>query len=67
MIRENPNSTYNDFMEAMQIGYSSVYERIKTLKQKGVIFREGGLYGGRWIINDNRYHLLYPSDNTTTS
>ena len=65
MIRENPASTYGDFMNALGIGYSSVYERVKFLKQKGVLRREGGLYGGRWLINEDLYFQLYPSSETT--
>ena len=65
MIRENPASTYGDFMNALGIGYSSVYERVKFLKQKGVLRREGGLYGGRWLINEGLYFQLYPSSETT--
>lgn len=65
MIRENPASTYGDFMNALGIGYSSVYERVKFLKQKGVLHREGGLYGGRWLINEDLYFQLYPSSETT--
>lgn len=65
MIRENPASTYGDFMNALEIGYSSVYERVKFLKQKGVIRRDGGLYGGRWLINEDLYFQLYPSSETT--
>lgn len=65
MIRKNPASTYEDFMNALGIGYSSVYERVKFLKQKGVLRREGGLYGGRWLINENLSFQPYPSSETT--
>lgn len=65
MIRKNSASTYEDFMNALGIGYSSVYERVKFLKQKGVLRREGGLCGGRWLINENLYFQLYPSSETT--
>lgn len=65
MIRENPASTYEDFMNALGIGYSSVYERVKFLKQKGVLSREGGLYGGKWVTNEDLYFQLYPSSETT--
>ena len=65
MIKENSASTYDDFMNALGISYSSVYERVKFLKQKGVVSREGGLYGGKWIINEERYSQLYPSLNIT--
>lgn len=65
MIRENPASTYEDFMNALGIGYSSVYERVKFLKKKCVLSREGGLYGGKWVINEDLYFQLYPSSETT--
>lgn len=65
MIRENPASTYEDFMNALGIGYSSVYERVKFLKKKCVLSREGGLYGGKWVINEGLYFQLYPSSETT--
>jgi len=65
MIRGNPASTYEDFMNALGIGYSSVYERVKFLKKKCVLSREGGLYGGKWVINEDLYFQLYPSSETT--
>ena len=60
LIRTNPSATYNDFMENLNLGYSSVYERVKMLKQQGVLSREGGLYGGSWKVNEDLYLQLYP-------
>ena len=65
LLRENPASTYENFMNTLGIGYSSVYERVKFLKQKGILSREGGLYGGKWVINEALYFQLYPSSETT--
>ena len=65
MIRKNPASAYGDFMNALGIGYSSVYERVKFLKQKEVLRREGGLYGGKWLINEDLYFQLHPSSEKT--
>lgn len=64
MIRSNPASTYSNFMDTLGISYSSVYERVKILKQKGILSREGGLYGGRWKINEDLYFQHYPSSST---
>ncbi len=47
-------------MEKLGIGYSSVYERVKLLKQQGILTRKGGLYGGSWEINEELYSQLYP-------
>ena len=55
MIQDNPNCTYKDLMKSLGVGYSTVYERVKMLKQKGIIRREGSLYNGKWIIDKNIY------------
>ena len=59
MIQDNPNCTYKDLMKSLCVGYSTVYERVKMLKQKGIIRRVGGLYNGKWIIDKNIYLQFY--------
>ncbi len=54
LIRNNPHITYKELMAKLDIGYSTVYERVKLLKSQGVLSRQGGLYGGTWIINEDR-------------
>lgn len=63
MVRTNPHVTYDGLMEAAGIKYSTVYERVKLLKEQGVLTRQGGLYGGMWIIDEESYSNLYtPQD-----
>ncbi len=40
-------------MEKFNVGYSTIYQRIKKLKEQKILTREGGLYGGRWKIDEN--------------
>ncbi|MDE7462983.1 MAG: winged helix-turn-helix domain-containing protein [Muribaculaceae bacterium] len=60
LIRANPRITYKEIMKTLQIGYSSVYESIKQLKEQGILDREGGLYGGCWKLNEDLYFQLHP-------
>ncbi len=58
-IREQPSITYKESIDKFGIRYSSVYERIKLLKQQKVLSREGGLYGGHLLIDENLYLMRY--------
>ena len=50
LIRRNPDITYGDLMAALHITQTPLYNRIKELKEMGAIKREGGRYGGRWVV-----------------
>lgn len=48
-------------MPVLQVGYTTIYKRIKLLKDQGVLIRKEGRYDGMWKINEVRYSQLYPS------
>lgn len=50
LIRKNPRVTYQGLMSELGIGESAVYERVRKLKENGMLRREGGRFGGIWII-----------------
>ena len=50
LIRKNPRVTYQGLMSELGIGESAVYERVRKLKENGMLRREGGRFGGKWII-----------------
>ena len=50
LIRRNPDITYSDLMAALHITQTPLYNRIKELKEMGAIKREGGRYGGKWVV-----------------
>ena len=50
LIRKNPRITYKGLMSELGIGESAVYERVRKLKENGMLRREGGRFGGKWII-----------------
>lgn len=54
LLSEDPGYTYQELASKLNIGRRSVYNRLKTLKEKGMIERIGSDKKGYWKIND--YH-----------
>lgn len=50
LIRSNPQITYAQLMESLNIKETAIYERIKKLKDRGLLKREGGRSSGFWIV-----------------
>ena len=50
LIRVNPSITYSQLQSAIGKKHNTVYERVKALKEMGLIKREGGRSSGKWII-----------------
>lgn len=54
LLSEDPGYTYQELASKLNIGRRSVYNRLKALKEKGMIERIGSDKKGYWKIND--YH-----------
>ena len=50
LIRSNPTITYSLMMEKLKLTKSTLYERVKELKEMGLLKREGGRSAGVWIV-----------------
>lgn len=50
LLRANPNITYAQIMQALNLKETAVYERIKKLKAQGLLKREGGRSSGEWLV-----------------
>lgn len=53
ILRENPTITYHEIADKLEVNTITVYKRIKNLKELGLIQRQGGNKGGKWIITTN--------------
>ena len=51
IIRRDPFITYQELMEALEITQTPLYNRIKLLKERGVLIRKGGRTKGKWIVD----------------
>lgn len=51
LIRNNPFITYKQLMEVLHIKQTAIYDRIKKLRQMGILSRDGGRSTGKWIIH----------------
>jgi ATP-dependent DNA helicase RecG len=49
-IISNPKITRKELAEMLGINISAIQKHIKKLKQTGAIKREGGDFGGKWIV-----------------
>lgn len=52
LLRDNPEYTYVEIAENLNVSRKTVSERIKSLKDKGLIQREGTNLNGYWKIKD---------------
>lgn len=52
LMRDNPNITYQEMEKLLSIKRSALFERIKKLKNMGLLKREGGRFYGRWVVID---------------
>lgn len=52
LLRDNPGYTYVELAENLNVSRKTVSERIKSLKDKGLIQREGTNTNGYWKIKD---------------
>ena len=50
IMRANDRVTTNELKERLQVSIATVNREITTLKKAKVLVREGGDFGGRWII-----------------
>jgi predicted HTH transcriptional regulator len=50
-MQANPKITAKQLAEIIGISQRNIQAHIKTLRERGVIKREGATYGGIWIIN----------------
>lgn len=59
-MQENPAVTIRELQEIVGLSESGVKKIIKQLRTEGVIKREGGAKGGRWLVMEKEYkrHLL---------
>jgi ATP-dependent DNA helicase RecG len=48
---ENPAYTYLEIAERLSLSRKTIAQRIKALKDKQVIQREGGKAKGQWVIS----------------
>ncbi len=54
LIKQNPHISYTEIGESVSLGETSVYKITKRLREKNLIFREGGRGRGYWVINDKK-------------
>ena len=52
LLLEDPGYTYQELASKLNVGRRTVYNRMKTLKEKGIIERIGSDKKGYWKIND---------------
>jgi len=50
LFGENPKISYKEMAEILEINTSAIQKHIDKLKQAGILQREGGDFGGKWII-----------------
>ena len=53
LIYENPNMTSVEMAEKLKVTRSAIAQRIRFLKQKGILTRIGSDKGGFWKINQS--------------
>ncbi len=54
LIKQNSHISYTEIGERVSLGETSVYKITKRLREKNLIFREGGRGRGYWVINDKK-------------
>ena len=52
LLRIDPGYTYTDMADKLGVSRKTVSDRIKSLKEKGVIVRAGSDTKGHWNINE---------------
>ena len=50
LMRENPRVTAKQLAEKIGIAQRNIQAHIKTLREHGIIKRDGATYGGCWIV-----------------
>ena len=51
-IEEKPTVTMDELGAMFNLGRSSIYKNIKTLKEEGILTREGRKRDGKWIVKE---------------
>ncbi len=51
LIIENPSVRQKDIIERLGISRAQVQRIMKSLQERGVIFRENSKKQGRWVVN----------------
>ena len=52
LLIENPRITRKVLSETIMVSHSAIQKHIDKLKRAGIIHREGGRFGGIWVINE---------------
>lgn len=50
LIRSNPSITVDEIAEKLDVNEKTIRRDLKDLRDNNIIRREGGNYGGRWVI-----------------
>ena len=50
LIRSNPSITIDEIAEKLGVNEKTIRRDLKELRDNNIIIREGGNYGGRWVI-----------------
>jgi ATP-dependent DNA helicase RecG len=50
LMHENPQITAKQLADNIGIAQRNIQVHIKTLRERGIIKRDGATYGGRWIV-----------------
>jgi ATP-dependent DNA helicase RecG len=49
-VKKNPNITVKELAELLEVGTSTIDRAIKTLKQKGILTRQGSNKKKEWVL-----------------
>ena len=50
LIRSKPSITIDEIAEKLDVNEKTIRRDLKELRDSYIILREGGNYGGRWVI-----------------
>ncbi len=50
LIRSNPSMKIDEIAEKLGVNEKTIRRDLKELRDNNIIIREGGNYGGRWVI-----------------